>query len=266
MINKLSKLSGPEFKKAINQLFHGHRVAYDDICWLQIRRKKTLVVICASRYSKDNITQELGWITAVLADLKDVSEEFKRRTDSLRLAISLVDRLDRNRSEICTVYADSFADLGRLNYDVKWPLTSEEIEARLSLRKREAKSKAIKDAIREIPVLSAVLLMFFCVGAIAYFSARYFGAESVSVAVVFAVTSFGLVFPGSTVVEFLINIFLVSLLAYLFFTEIPRTQIMGFEIDIAVGTGQFLQSTLIGLILGLSTVFLVRFIVSQLSE
>jgi hypothetical protein len=100
MIIKFTKLSDPEFKKAMNQLMHGHRVVYDNRCWLQIRRKKILVVIWASRCSKDNLTQELVWITKVLAELMDVSEDFKRRMDSLRLAIALVDRLDRNRRQI----------------------------------------------------------------------------------------------------------------------------------------------------------------------
>jgi hypothetical protein len=263
MIIKFAKLSDPEFKKAINQLLHGHLVVYDEICWLQIRRKKTLVVTCASRYSKDNLTQELGWITTVLADLMDVSEDFKRRMDSLRLAIALIDRLDRNRRQICTVYAASCDDLGRFNYDVKWPLSSKEVKARIALRKRKAKSAAIKDSIRSIPALGLVLLMFFCVGAIAYFSARYFGSEIVSVAVGFAVITFGLVFVGSSVVEFVITIGVISLPAYFIFTGFPRTQIMGFDIDIAVGPEQFLRATLIGLVLGLPIGLLVRFIGSH---
>ena len=260
MIVKFAKLSDPEFKKAINQLMHGHLIAYGDICRLQIRRKKTLVVTCASRYSKDNITQELGWITTVLADLMDVSEDFRRRMDSLRLAIVLVERLDRNGRQICTVYAASRGDLGRFNYDVKWPLSSKEIEARIALRERKAKSAAIKDSIRSIPALGVVLLIFFCVGAIAYFTASYLGSEIVSVAVGLAVITFGLVFVVSTVVEFVITFGVMSLPAYFIFTGFPRTQIMGFDIDIAVGPEQFLRDALIGLVLGLSTGFLVRFI------
>jgi len=260
MINKFSKLSGLEFKKAMDQLFHGHRAVYDNICWIQIRRNKTLMVICASRYSKDDLTQELGWITSVLADLMVVSEDFKRRMASLQLAIALVDRLDRNRSQICTVYAVSYEDLGRFNVDVKWPLSAEELKARAVLRKREARLAAIKDSIGLIPSLCGVLLMFFCVGAIAYFLAPYFGSDIVFVACGFTVITFGLVSGASSVVEIIIPIGVISLPAYSFFTEFPRTQIMGIDINTTVGPEQFLRAALIGLVLGLTTGLLVRFI------
>jgi len=193
----------------------------------------------------------------------DASEHFKHRTDSLRLAIALVDRLDRNRRQICTVYAASYDDLGRFNCDVKWPLSSKEVEARIALRKRKAKSAAIRDSIRSIPALGVVLLVFFCVGAIAYFSARYFGSESASVAVGFAVITLGLVFAGSSLVEVVITIGVISLPAYFLFTDFPRTQMMGFDIDIAVGREQFLRATLIGLALGLPTGLLGRLIGSH---
>jgi len=260
MINKFSKLSGPEFKKAMNQLFHGHRIVYDDICWIQIRRKKTLVVICASRYSKDDLTQELGWINKVLSDLMIVSEDFKRWMASLRLAIALVDRLDRNRRQICTVYAVSYEDFDHFNYDVKWPLSREELEARNVLRKRKAKLAAIKHNIRLIPSLCVDLLILFLVGAIVYFSAPYLGSEIVSVAVGFTVITFGLVSAGSTVIEFIVPIGVISIPAYFIFTGFPRTQIMGFDIDITVGPEQFLRAALIGLVLGLATGLPVRFI------
>ena len=260
MIVKFAEISSPEFKKAIKQLLHGHLVVYDDICWLQIRRKKTLVVTCApSRFSKDNLTQELAGIATVLANLMDASEYFKLRLDSLRLAIFLVDRLDRNRKQICTVYAASTDDLGRSNYDVKWPLSPEEVKTRIALRKKKAKAAAIEDRRRSISAFGLVLLMFFCVGAIAYFSAGYFASESVSVAVGYTVIAFGLELAGSTVVEFVIAFGIISLPAYFIFTGFPRTQIMGFDIDIVVSPEQFLRAALIGLVLGLLTGLLAVF-------
>lgn len=260
MTSEFSKLSGPEFKKAMDQLFHGHRIVYDGRCWIQIRRRNTLVVTCASRYSKDNLIQELDWINKVLADLMHASGEFQREMATLQLAIVLVDRLDRNRRLICTVYAASHEDLVRRNYQVKWPPSREEVEARRALRKREAKIAAIKDSIRSIPSLCGDLLLYCCVGAIAYFSARYLGSEGIAVAVGYAVIMFGLVSSGSTVVEIIVPIGVISLPAFFIFTGFPRTEIMGIDFDITVGPGQFLQAALIGLVLGLAAALLVQII------
>jgi hypothetical protein len=151
--------------------------------------------------------------------------------DSWRLAIALVERLDRNGRQICTVYAASCDDLGRFNDDVKWPLSSKEVEVRIALRKKKTKSAAFNDSIRSIPGLGVILLIFFCLGSIAYFSGRYFGSEIVSVAVGFTVIAFGLVFEGSSVVEFVITFGVISLPVYFIFTEFPRTQIMRFDME-----------------------------------
>jgi hypothetical protein len=65
-------------------------------------------------------------------------------------------------------------------------------------------------------------------------------SEIISVAVAFTVITFGLVFVGSSVVEFVITIGVISLPAYFIFTGFPRTEIIGFDIDNAVGPEQFL--------------------------
>ena len=159
MIIKFSELYGPEFNKAMGQLFHGHRIVYENICWIQIRRKKTLIVTCASRYSKDDLTQELDWIKKALDDLMNASGEFRRQVATLQLTIALVDRLGQNKSQICTLHAASYEDFVRSNYKVKWPLSKEEIETRRALRKRTEKIAAIKGSMRSIPLICGALLM-----------------------------------------------------------------------------------------------------------
>ena len=188
------------------------------------------------------------------------SVDFKRQMTTWRLAFELVDRLDRTRRPICTLYAASYEDLVRFNYEVKWPLSREELAARKALRIKQARRAAIKDGIRSIPSLCGVVVMFCCVGTIAYFSARYLGSEIVPVAVLFTVIMFGLVSSGSSVVEIIIPIGVISLPAYFIFTGFPRTHLMGIDLDIAVGPEQFLTTALIGLVLGLAAGLLVRFI------
>ena len=260
MIYYFSKLSGPEFDRAMSHLFNGHRIHYEDLGWLQIRRKKTLVVICLFRYSEADLTQEIDSISNTLADLMSASAEFKQQMASLQLAIELADCLDQNRKQICTVYAAKYEDLARNSYDVKWPPSREELEAKRALRKKEERVAAMRDTIRSIPSLCGALLMLFCGGAVAYFSSSYLGSEIPLVAALFTVVIFGLVSAGSTVVEIIIPLVLISVPTYFIVTMFPRTRIIGIDIDIAVGPLQFLWTALIGLVLGLVMVLVVRFI------
>ena len=249
MIVKFSNLGGPEFKRAINQLFHGHLVAYSDICRLQIRRHKTLVVSCVSRYSKSDPTQELGWITAVQADIAQISEDFRNRVDTLSwFAIVLVDSLDR-RQGICTMYATSFDELLRFECEVKWPPTPEEIEAQNALREQEAKTLASKDRMHTILALGMLVLVLSFVGATPYFPARYSGLET-DVTVLYALFTAGSLSAGATFVEFLIEIGLFTVPVYFFFTRLSQTELIEFGIDTAINSDQFLLPMLIGLAIG----------------